>query len=372
MCWCRIPGVRSGRPPTELPARQLAPVAHPFALGEKRFATTRIAAILQVAAVEGIAASELLCGTGLDVAAVNDPLTRTSSEQYLQVGRNLLRHRPESDLGLRIGERLHISAHGIYGYALLCAETLRHVFDFAVRYRALAGAVWSTRWFEREDRAVWAFPTLDALRLERPELDIDPALFRLLIEIQMMVVMVGVKDVMGPACAPMLARFAGRAPSYADSAARMLGCLAEFDQPVDELHYPAAWLDRAPPMANPIVAAQMSQSCAQMLRELQTHNGVSRRVLEALTRTPGRFPSMDAIARELCMTSRHLRRKLDAEGTAYQTLLGKVRHTLAKEYLSTSVLSTEDIADALGFSDASSFRHAFKRWTGMTPVEFRG
>jgi AraC-like DNA-binding protein len=355
-----------------VPTRRLAPVVQPFALGERRFPTTRIAAVLQVAALEGIAASELLRGTGLDAAAVNDPRTLTSTEQYVQVGRNVLLHRPASDLGLRIGAQLHLSAYGIYGYALLCCETLRHVFDFAVRYRALSGAVWSTRWFECDDRAVWAFPTFDALRLERPELDIDPALFRLLLEIQIMVVAVGVKDVMGPACTPVLARFAGPAPARADSAARMLGCAVQFDQPCHELHFPAAWLERAPTMANPIAAAQMSQSCAQMLHEFERHSGVSRQVVEALTRTPGRFPGMDAIARELCMTSRHLRRKLDAEGTAYQTLLDNVRHALAKDYLNSSYLSTDDIADALGFSDAASFRHAFKRWTGMTPVQFKG
>ncbi len=322
--------------------------------------------------MQGVGESEILCGTGLSVSVVNDPQTRTSPEQYMQVGRNLLRHRPASDVGLRIGERLHLSAYGMYGYALLCSETLRHVFDFAARYLALTGAVLNIRWFEREDRAVWIFPTLDALRLERPELDIDPALFRLLLEIQMMAVAVGIKDVMGPACAPVLARFAGSAPSHADSAAQMLGCPVEFDQPVNELHYSAAWLERAPQLANPIAAAQMSQSCAQMLRELELHRGVSRRVVEALTRTPGHFPSMDAIARELCMTSRNLRRKLDAEGTAYQALLVNLRHALAKDYLSSPFLSTDDIAAALGFSDSASFRHAFKRWTGMTPAEFRG
>jgi AraC-like DNA-binding protein len=72
------------------------------------------------------------------------------------------------------------------------------------------------------------------------------------------------------------------------------------------------------------------------------------------------------------MTSRTLRRKLEAEGTSYSILLAKVRQALAEDYLKTTLLSTEDIAAALGFSDTASFRHAVKRWTGLTPVNFRG
>ena len=54
-----------------------------------------------------------------------------------------------------------------------------------------------------------------------------------------------------------------------------------------------------------------------------------------------------------------------------QDILAEVRCQLAKEYLRTTRLSTEHIADALGFSDAANFRHAFRRWTGKTTSEFR-
>jgi len=80
---------------------------------------------------------------------------------------------------------------------------------------------------------------------------------------------------------------------------------------------------------------------------------------------------MEAIANTLCMTSRNLRRRLEAEGTSYQALLDGVRQSLARDYLNHSLLGVDDIAVALGFSDAAAFRHAFKRWTGITPSEFR-
>jgi len=98
---------------------------------------------------------------------------------------------------------------------------------------------------------------------------------------------------------------------------------------------------------------------------------VAGRVYRLLTQVPGQFDDMEAISAKLNTTSRTLRRKLQAEGTSYQGILAEVRCQLAKEYLRTTRLSTEDIADVLGFSDAANFRHAFRRWTGKPTSEFR-
>ena len=86
---------------------------------------------------------------------------------------------------------------------------------------------------------------------------------------------------------------------------------------------------------------------------------------------PGRFDDMETLARKLNTTSRTLRRRLHLEGTSYQDLLAEVRCNLAKEYLRSTRMTTEDIAETLGFSDAANFRHAFRRWTGKNPSDFR-
>jgi len=45
---------------------------------------------------------------------------------------------------------------------------------------------------------------------------------------------------------------------------------------------------------------------------------------------------------------------------------------LAIEYLRKTEMTNEEIASRLGYSEASNFRHAFLRWTGKNPSEFRG
>ncbi|MGT0194459.1 AraC family transcriptional regulator [Burkholderia pyrrocinia] len=342
-----------------------APPAH--ALREKRFSPAKLAALVAVAAEAGLDPATVLDGTGLDPAAVADPFTLTSPEQFLRAARNAIGRYDGTDLGVRVGRLLHVSSYGMYGYAMLCSESLAHAFDSAVKYHRLANGMLAIRWVEQGDTASWLFPDRHEVALP----DLDEALYRFLIDMQFALHVTIIKDVMGAWCVPARAQFAQPQPPHAALLSDALECPLAFDQPHHTLSYPAAWLTRAPQLANPITAAQVSSHCAQLLDELRTQSGITRRVYQELTRTPGHFPDIGAIADILCITSRTLRRKLEAEGTSYSELLTSVRKALAIDYLSTTTLSIEDIALTLGFSDAVGFRHAFKRWTGTTPSDVR-
>lgn len=71
------------------------------------------------------------------------------------------------------------------------------------------------------------------------------------------------------------------------------------------------------------------------------------------------------------MTPRTIQRKLASENTSYLELVENVRRNLAMEYLKTTALTMEEVAVRLGYSDAPSFSHAFKRWTGVSPGSIR-
>jgi AraC-like DNA-binding protein len=160
-------------------------------------------------------------------------------------------------------------------------------------------------------------------------------------------------------------------PPYAEQIACVLECPVVFDHARNELHYPREWLDRAPHMASPITAAQMSESCETLMQQIAWQAGLTRRVYQEVMRTPGRFPGIEQVASSLFMISRTLSRKLAAEGTTFSDLLARVRFALALDYLRNTKLAMDDIAAALGFSDANSFRQAFRRWSGKSPTEYR-
>ena len=80
---------------------------------------------------------------------------------------------------------------------------------------------------------------------------------------------------------------------------------------------------------------------------------------------------MASVARKLGVSVRSLRRHLTAEGAAYPALVSEALASIAKACLRDEARSIVDIAAELGFADNTSFHRAFKRWTGLTPLEFR-
>ncbi|MGJ8686611.1 MAG: helix-turn-helix domain-containing protein, partial [Spongiibacteraceae bacterium] len=82
-------------------------------------------------------------------------------------------------------------------------------------------------------------------------------------------------------------------------------------------------------------------------------------------------PSQEKVANILNVSMRNLQRKLGALDMPYKDILNKARRDLALSYIADSNYSISEITYLLGFSDTSSFTRAFKRWTGMSPSDYR-
>ncbi|MCK5880565.1 MAG: AraC family transcriptional regulator [Sinobacterium sp.] len=83
------------------------------------------------------------------------------------------------------------------------------------------------------------------------------------------------------------------------------------------------------------------------------------------------FPAFEAVAEALNVSAPTLRRHLGKEGVSYQSLKDKLREDAATAYLSRPELSVSAVSVLMGFTDPSAFHRSFKKWTGMTPGQFR-
>lgn len=83
------------------------------------------------------------------------------------------------------------------------------------------------------------------------------------------------------------------------------------------------------------------------------------------------FPDFQVICEKLNMTPQTLRRRLKDENTSYQEIKDSIRMDGSIFYLSKPELSIDEIALLMGFSEASSFHRAFKKWTLKTPAQYR-
>jgi AraC-like DNA-binding protein len=113
---------------------------------------------------------------------------------------------------------------------------------------------------------------------------------------------------------------------------------------------------------------------ALRLRLHEIHAGASteERVRAALVELlPAGNDSIEAVARELAVSTRTLQRQLQAEGVTFQSILSSTRERLAHYYLKHHHLTASEVAFLLGYEDSRSFYRAFRTWTGMSPKEAR-
>lgn len=83
------------------------------------------------------------------------------------------------------------------------------------------------------------------------------------------------------------------------------------------------------------------------------------------------FPGIDDMARALNVSVRTLRRRLAAEGTTFQAFKDQTRVQAAINYLNHPELKINAVSALLGFDEPSAFHRSFKKWTAMTPGEYR-
>jgi AraC-like DNA-binding protein len=114
---------------------------------------------------------------------------------------------------------------------------------------------------------------------------------------------------------------------------------------------------------------------AQLEAELQERNSsadVGEQVKHTLKRSlAGKRPTLPQVARELCMSSRTLQRRLTDADITFQQLVEDTRREQAHHYLKHSTVELNEAAFLLGYEDSNSFFRAFHGWEGTTPGEWR-
>jgi AraC-like DNA-binding protein len=79
---------------------------------------------------------------------------------------------------------------------------------------------------------------------------------------------------------------------------------------------------------------------------------------------------MACVAGQLAMSRQTLLRRLRSEGVTFEEVVNDVRYRLARSLLRDPALSVSQVASLLGFSEATAFTRAFRRWSGETPAAY--
>lgn len=154
--------------------------------------------------------------------------------------------------------------------------------------------------------------------------------------------------------------------------AAMFNCPVEFDRPVNRVVFSEHYLE-LPLVQNQLSLSRFLQDSLAQLIDGNIHNvGLPAQIRAIISREYGNnFPDFSEICEQLSMTPQTLRRRLKEANTSYQEIKDSIRKDASVHYLSKPDLSIDEIALLMGFSEASSFHRAFKKWTGKTPSAYR-
>jgi AraC-like DNA-binding protein len=176
----------------------------------------------------------------------------------------------------------------------------------------------------------------------------------------------------GPGFRPDAVEFehAPRGPRpLAEAAAR---CPVGYGGEANRLRFPARLLGQPMPRRDP---ARFAALAAPVLAAADRAAGAAplgRRAAREVWRRLGAEPVDQAgVAAALGLGERTFRRRLEAEGAAFSDILADCRLGLARRLLASTALPVAEIADRLGYADATAFERAFRRWAGCTPLEHR-
>ena len=334
---------------------------HNYSLDKKVVPMAPVLGVVQMLRERGFPPEISLEGTGIDVSQLRQLDQRVTYRQRLAQLSNALELIGQDGFWLESQRDVSISDYGLLGYAMMSSATLEQAVHIAVKYHKMAGAMFELTFLVEEDEAV--------LRIEH--LLPSGKIAQYVVEELFLGITPLISLLIGEDHAPTRITLNYPAPDYAEMVERSFRCSIEFNQSYCEYHFDRACLNQPLAEADSNTARICEESCRQLLNQMEIEEDIISRICHLLLSTPGEFPKLDAVAQRLSVGARTLRRRLNELGTSYQKILDDVRRELAIEYLQTTNLTVQEIAELLGYTEVTNFRRAFMRWVELSPYQYR-
>lgn len=320
------------------------------------------AAIVHSAAALGADPAELAANVGFDPSQADDPEALMSSVIEDALWREGARLLNDDDFGLHVAELLRPGSFDVLDYVVRNAPSLREAFARWARYNRL-------------EHDVAVFTMID----QGPVVRIEHALrggavqHRHSAESTLAAQVVAAEQLTQARLTPVAVEFVHAAPASLREHARIFGVAPSFLCPVNAVVWPREALERPVQAADAALSRVLERHADALLAALpDASNMYTDRVRAWLIRNlEDGEATLARAASELKLSERSLQRRLAAERSSFDALLDEVRHTLALRYLAEPKVGISALAYRLGYSDASAFHRAFRRWTGTSPSALR-
>jgi AraC-like DNA-binding protein len=321
-----------------------------------------VSKIIEAAQAYGVEPKELYGAVNLDPSTLNDPDNRIPFAHLVALYEQAARLTGDDAFGLHIGERVDPKLFDVLGYMVVNSSTLGEALDRLVRYHAIwsEGAIFSLEISKSRVRLGYEYAEeqSDACRHD--------------CEMTLSIAVSFSRRVTGVDWTPHEVSFRHSKPKSVIEHQRIFRAPVRFNRPANELIFDSSLLALPVMKADPGLCEILDRQAEALLAKLPRQDGLINHVRQLLTEAlNGGDPRLETISQKLGISVRTLQRKLREEGTSHQDLLDEMRSDLSRRYLREPELAICEVAYLLGFSEPSAFHRAFRRWTGLTPKEFR-
>ncbi len=263
-------------------------------------------------------------------------------------------------IGLKLGAEPRFERYQPTAIAAVCSRTFRDALQRIARYKRITCPE-EIRVRTSGDEATVEFIYLQAEEVE-PDVMVDLVLSWIL--------GLGQRGTDGQ-IVPLRLELT-RAVQHRESLESHFGCRVRFKAGRNALVFRNRDLDRPFVTQNEELLKVIGTQLETELQERNANVDVGDQVKHTLKRSlAGKRPTLQQIARELCMSARTLQRRLTDADITFQQLVEDTRRELARHYLKHSSVELNEAAFLLGYEDANSFFRAFQGWEGTSSGEWR-
>jgi len=318
--------------------------------GQIRVAYT--SGLLSVLSAYGGSFQHLLERVGLRREDFADPDQFVDLEKYIDLYEWAARDLMDDDLGLHLGSAFDFYSISSLYHGILSGPSMHKALLAVERYAPthLKGARFEVHLEHEMAMAVYRIDFA------------TPATRRQHVEAVMVMAIRLLRRLAGRRWLPSEVRFQHRRPRSTTEHERILGVPLRFGESTNAVVFDAADLQARTPHAHRVSLAMIGTESETWL------DGVRKLVIRAL---PDGHPPIGMVAQQLSMSVRTLQRRLADHGLVYKKLTEDVRRELALYHLKDRSVDLTEIAFTLGYSELSAFDRAFRRWTGVSPGEYR-
>ena len=321
--------------------------------------------LLDAVREEGFDIVELLDAVGLDGNELLAPNARHKVEVISDLWRCAVRTSGNSSIGIDAVRYVNTTTFQALGYSVLASATLRGAFE---RYARFGRTIISNAHLElkKEGEQTHLLYEMGRGSARLPDEAIDAVIAQ---------AVQTARYLTRSSVNPVSVALRRPKPDHTKPFEGFFRAPILFSAETDELVFDSELLDRQLRSGNEVLADQtddVSQKTVDSIdRERQSTPTTDRIRKWLVHKIHNGEPTQLAASKTMGMSLRSLQRHISNEGGTYRGLVKQVRIDLSHEYLLDDRLSILEISALVGFNGASSFSHAFRNWTGITPTDFR-